>query len=382
MATRTLRIALDGATGRLGSSQHLGALVAIRAEGGLRLRSGDRLLPEPVLLGRNPEKLAPLAAASGGLAWSTDRDALLGDSGIAIHFDAVATAGRAERALAALAAGKHVYLEKPIASSLDEAMGLVLAAQRAGVKHGVVQDKLFLPGFAKLARVRRSGALGRILSAKLDFGWWVFDGVFAPAQRTSWNYRKAGGGGLVLDMFPHWRYLIEGLVADIRAVSCRIATAIPQRRDEAGNMFDVDVEDTVFATLELDGGALMQVSSSWATRVRRDDMVVLQVDGGDGSAVCGLHRCVVQPLHATPKPAWNIAHERSESFFDQWQAVPDLGPSVNPYRAGWELFLRHVAEDAPFPSPLAAGARGLQLIDACYRSDRERRWIDLPPIAG
>ena len=265
MATGTIRIVIEGATGRLGGHQHLRALLDIRREGGLVLRNGTRLVPEPLLLGRNPDKLSALAAAHG-LAWSTDRDACLADAASGIYFDVSASAGRSERASAAIAAGKHVYLEKPIAQSLEDALALVRQAQAAGVRHGVVQDKLFLPGLRKLRRVRDSGFLGAVLSAKLDFGWWIFDGELTPPQRSSWNYRKRDGGGLVLDMFPHWRYIVDHLIGAIGSVSCRVSTQVPQRRDEQGNRYDVDVEDAALATLELDGGALVQVSSSWATR--------------------------------------------------------------------------------------------------------------------
>lgn len=381
MPLRSIRIILDGATGRLCTNQHLRALMAMRADGGVATRSGERVWPEPVLLGRNPEKLAALAAANGGLAWSTDRDACLGDAASLVYFDAGVTAGRAQRARAAIAAGKHVYLEKPIAETLEEAVDLVHLATRAGTRNGVVQDKLFLPGFAKMARVRQSGVLGRVLSARLDFGWWIFDGIAAPSQRSSWNYRRSAGGALVLDMFPHWRYIIDELVGTITAVSCRLATATPDRGDETGARFSVDVEDTALATFQTQSGVLVQLSSSWATRVKRDDLVVLQLDGTGASALCGLHRCFVQTAEATPRPVWNVDTDCARDFDSDWDEVPDTGHYTNPYRAGWDLFLRHVLDGAHFPSPLRSGAEGLQLIDACYRSNDERRWIDLEPIA-
>lgn len=381
MATEKINIIVEGATGRLGGNQHLRSLLDIRREGGLPLRNGGRLVPELLVLGRDADKLSALAAAHG-LAWSTDRDACLADAQNSIYFDVSATAGRIERARKAIAAGKHVYLEKPIAESLEDALALVRHAERSGVRHGVVQDKLFLPGLHKLRQVRDSGFLGKVLSAKLDFGWWIFDGELTPAQRSSWNYRKRDGGGLVLDMFPHWRYIVDHLIGAIGSVSCRVTTEVPQRRDERGDRYEVDVEDTAFATFQLHGGALVQVSSSWATRVRRDDMLTIQVDGTHGSAVCGLHRCYVQSVATTPKPHWNIEAERKESFDDQWQEVPDVDAYKNSYRAGWELFLRHVVEGSPFPSPLIEGAKGIQLVDACYRSHAERRWVDLPPLAA
>ncbi len=381
MATRTLRIAMDGVTGRLGTNQHLiRSVLAIRQEGGLPLRNGDRLVPEPVLLGRNPDKLAALAAAHGGLEWSADTAATLADKGIDVYFDVAATGGRLERALRAIAAGKHIYLEKPVANSSTEAMTIVRAAQAAGVKAAAVQDKVYLPGFHKLRKVRDSGFFGRILSARLESGWWVFDGDLYPAQRSSWNYRKKDGGGLVLDMYPHWRYLLTSLIGAIKAVSCRKVTQIPKRIDEAGQVYEVDVEDEVFATFEFESGAIAQVTSSWATRVKRDDMIQLQIDGTLGSALAGGHRCFVQSLAATPKPVWNVELPQAMNFDAQWQEVPDTEPFRNSYRAGWEQFLRHVAQDDPLRSTMLEGAKDVQLTEACYQSDRERRWIDIRPL--
>jgi predicted dehydrogenase len=383
MATKNIHIAMDGVTGRLGTNQHLvRSVLAIRQEGGLALRNGDRLVPEPVLLGRNPEKLAALAAAYGGLKWSADTAATLADSSIEVYFDVAATGGRRERALRAIAAGKHIYLEKPIANSADEAMEIVRAAKAAGVKAAAVQDKVFLPGFFKLRKVKESGFFGRILSARLEAGWWVFDGDLYPAQRSSWNYRKADGGGLVLDMYPHYHYLVENLIGRVTSVSCRRVTQIPKRIDEAGKPYNVDVEDEVFATFETESGVLAQVNSSWATRVKRDDLIQVQIDGTLGSAVAGGHKCFVQSLAATPKPAWNVEAPQAMNFDEQWQEVPDIEPFKNSYRRGWEYFLRHVAQDDPLMSPLIEGARDVQLTEACYRSDRERRWIDLTPLTA
>jgi len=380
MARKGIGIVIEGATGRLGSTQHLRSLMAMSGEGGLLLANGDRLVPQPVLLGRDSQKLAALAAANAGLKWSTDRGACLGDPGIAIYFDATATGGRSAHVRAALDAGKQVYVEKPLAETLAEALDLTRRAERTGLKNGVVQDKLFLPGLTKLSKLYEADFFGRVLSIRLDFGWWVFDGTPYPAQRPSWNYRKAAGGGLILDMFAHWRYVFDRLLGEVKSVSCRHTTAIPRRRDETGKRYDVDVEDTAFAIFELAGGVLAQVSSSWASRVKRDDLLQIQVDGTLGSAVCGSHRCFVQPLVATPKPFFDPERPQQMVFDEQWQEMPDIDPVRNGYRAGWELFLRHVAEDAPFPSPFLEGAKSVQLADACYLSNRERRWIDLPEL--
>lgn len=380
MATRNIGILVDGATGRLGTTQHLKALLAIKSEGGLSLANGDLLVPEPVLLGRDPERLAALALRSGGLKWTVDREAALADAAVEIYFDASATGGRPERAWAAFAAGKHVYLEKPIAANLEDALSLARAAQQTGKKGGVVQDKLFLPGLEKLRKLYEAKFFGDIMSIRLDFGWWVFDGALTQAQRPSWNYRKATGGGLILDMFAHWRYIFDRLLGPITAVSCRHTTAQPRRIDESGKPYDVDVEDHAFAVFELQGGVLAQISSSWASRVRRDDLLQIQVDGTLGSAVAGLHRCVIQPAVATPKPLFSPEQPQPMDFHAQWQEMPEIEPFENGYRAGWELFLRHVAEDAPFPAPLIEGAKSVQLAEACYRSHRERRWVELTPL--
>jgi predicted dehydrogenase len=380
MGNRMIGVVVEGATGRLGTTQHLRSLMAIRSEGGLPLANGDRLVPQPVLLGRNPARLSALAAANGGLRWSIDGDACLADPDIAIYFDASATGGRPARVGTALDAGKHVYVEKPLAETLAGAMDLARRAERAGLKNGVVQDKLFLPGLTKLRKLYEADFFGRVLSVRLDFGWWVFDGTPYPAQRPSWNYRKATGGGLILDMFAHWRYIFDRLLGEIKAVSCRHITALPERCDETGNPYRVDVEDTAFAIFELAGGVPAQVGSSWASRVKRDDLLQIQVDGTRGSAVGGLHRCFVQPLIATPKPFFDPERPQPMVFDEQWQEMPDVEPVRNGYRAGWELFLRHVAEDAPFPSPFLEGAKSVQLAEACYQSHRERRWIDLPAL--
>ena len=380
MSSKKIQVIIEGATGRLGQMQHLKGLLAIRKEDGLLLKNGDKLIPEPVLLGRNAEKLQAIAAPHE-LAWTTDRSACLADTNNAIYFDASVTAGRHQRASSAMQAGKHIYLEKPIAESLEQALDLATMAERLGLKNGTVQDKLFLPSLTKLRHVAKSGFFGEILSAKIDFGWWVFDGEIHPSQRSSWNYRKKDGGGLVLDMFPHWRYIIDTLLGEIKSVSCKTKIAVPARRDEKGLKYDVDVEDTVLATLELANGTLVEINASWASRIKRDDILTIQVDGTQGSAVCGLYRCFIQPAAATPKPVWSIEVPTTENFDAQWMEVPDVSPYNNSYRAGWELFLRHVVEDSPFPSPLRAGAKGIQLVDACYRSNAERRWVDLADLS-
>jgi predicted dehydrogenase len=378
---RHVGIIVNGATGGLARHQHLAALLALRAEGGLMLGSGERIVPAPILVGRNEERLRALADEIE-LPWTTELDSALSDKGNEIFFDVAATGMRFDVLRRAIAAGKHIYCEKPVASTLVEAMELVRHARDAGVKNGTVQDKIFLPGFRKLRMLRESGFLGRTLEVRLEFGRWIFDGEHQRAQRPSWNYRKADGGGLILDMFPHWRYMIEHLAGNITAVSCTSRTHIARRHDESGRPYAVDVEDAAFAHVELEGGAIASVNSSWCTRIRRDDIIVIQLDGTRGSAVATAHDCWTQPDVNTPSPAISVNTRQPQDFYAQWLPLPDNAPVGNSYRAGWELFLRHVVEDEPFPFTLLEGAKGVQLAELSYRSNAERRWIEVPPLSA
>ncbi len=381
MAERRLGIIVHGATGRMGMRQHLAnSLVAIRREGGLALANGDRLMPDPVLIGRNADKLERAARQFGIERWGTDLDVALADPSNDVFFDCASSGVRPELVRRAIAAGKHIYVEKPIAPTFDEAMEIARLATRAGLKNAVIQDKLFLPGLQKLQRIKDHGFFGRILSMRLDFGWWIFDGEVEPGQRSSWNYKKAEGGGLVLDMYAHWRYIIDRLVAPIRSVSSRSVTLVPVRRDERGEPYDVDVEDAAYATMELDGGIIAAVSNSWCTRARADDLLTIQIDGTQGSAIAGLHRCWTQSIANTPKPVWDVNAPQAMDLRQQWQEVPDNQPFQNSFRSCWEGFLRHVAEDAPFWPTLLEGAKGVQLAELSYLSSRERRWVDVPEL--
>ncbi|HET8630718.1 MAG TPA: Gfo/Idh/MocA family oxidoreductase [Thermomicrobiales bacterium] len=381
MAERTVGVIMNGVTGRMGTNQHLvRSILAIRAQGGVALPDGDRLLPEPLLLGRDAAKLQALAATHGVARWSTDLDACLADSRYPIYFDAQTTDRRADAVRAALAAGKHVYCEKPVAGDLDTALDLVRRARAAGVKNGVVQDKLWLPGLQKLKRLIDGGFFGRILAVRGEFGYWVFEGDWQEAQRPSWNYRAETGGGIILDMLCHWRYVLDNLFGGVRAVSCLGATHIPERVDEAGRPYAATAEDAAYATFELAGGVIAQINSSWATRVYRDELVVFQVDGTHGSAVAGLRECRAQHRAHTPKPVWNPDVPNPHDFRAGWQDVPDNGVFENAFKTEWELFLRHVACDTPFPWDFLAGARGVQLAELALRSWRERCWQEVPAL--
>jgi predicted dehydrogenase len=376
-------VIMNGVTGRMGSMQHLSrSIMAIRDQGGVPLPDGRTIWPEPVLLGRNPDKLRALAAEHGLERWSTDLDECLADPAAAIYFDAQTTDRRAAAVRAAIDAGKHVYCEKPIATDLETALDLARAARAAGVRNGAVQDKLWLPGLLKLRRLIDAGFFGRLLSVRLEFGYWVFAGDLEPAQRPSWNYKKEEGGGIVLDMYCHWRYVLDNLFGQVRSVVCQGATHLPERVDERGRRYPATAEDAAYGILELEGGVIVQANSSWAVRVRRDDLLVLQVDGTGGSAVAGLRQCWVQPAAATPRPVWNPDQPQPIDFRAGWLEVPDSEPVDNAFKAQWELFLRHVVCGDPFGWDLLEAAKGVQLAAAAERSWRERRWVDVPELTA
>ncbi len=374
-------IIMNGVTGRMGTNQHLlRSIVPIIRAGGIRLSDAEVILPDPLLVGRNPAKLERLAELSGLDKWTTDLDAALSDPAYSVYFDAQTTGRRPLAVKKAIAAGKHVYCEKPTALTSPEAYDLYCAAREAGIKHGVVQDKLWLPGFLKLKMLRDTGFFGRILSVRGEFGYWVFDGHATPAQRPSWNYRKEDGGGIILDMFAHWRYLLDNLFGPVRAVSCTGATLIHERLDERRTPYKCTADDAAWATFELDGGVIAQFNSSWAVRVRRDDLLTVQVDGTAGSAVAGLRKCFVQPAAATPLAVWNPDVDNPHDYLADWLPAPDRGEYDNAFKAEWELFLRHVVLDGPFPWDLREGAKGVQLAELALDSWRRRAWVDVPEL--
>ncbi|MFI1305575.1 Gfo/Idh/MocA family protein [Streptomyces sioyaensis] len=382
MTCTTVRIAMNGVTGRMGYRQHLvRSVLALRDQGGLALADGTVIRPEPVLVGRSASKLRALAARHELQHWSCDLDAVLGDDGIDIYFDAQVTAAREEAVKKAIAAGKQVYVEKPTASSLAGARELARLAREAGVKNGVVQDKLFLPGLRKLRRLVEGGFFGRVLSVRGEFGYWVFEGDWQPAQRPSWNYRAEDGGGIAADMFPHWEYVLHELFGPVRSVQAHVTTHIPRRWDESGTPYDATADDAAYGIFELAGGIVAQINSSWAVRVHRDELVEFQVDGTEGSAVAGLRHCRVQHRAGTPRPVWNPDVPASEPFRDQWQEVPDNAGFDNGFKAQWELFLRHVVRDEPWRWDLAAGARGVQLAELALRSSAEGRRLPVPELS-
>ena len=392
MSTRTLGIVMHGVTGRMGMNQHLiRSICAIRAQGGVLLAGGDKVMPDPILIGRDAGKIEALARAHGIARFGTNLDEALANKSDTVFFDAGTTQMRPALLAKALRAGKHVYCEKPIATNLAEAVQVCQLAEEMrrnrGLKHGAVQDKLFLPGLRKLDMLRRAGFFGRMLSVRIEFGYWVFEGDLQPIQRPSWNYRTEDGGGIILDMMCHWRYVLDNLFGEVKSVSCLGATHVPERWDEAGRKYKASADDAAYATLELTGHqgepVVAQVNMSWTTRVRRDDLVTFHVDGTHGSAVAGLQSCRAQARVTTPRPVWNPDVKQSMNFFEQWQEVPDAESYDNGFKIQWEAFIRHVVGDeaVPYQWTLPEGAKGVQLVEAALQSWKERRWVDVAPLS-
>ncbi len=381
MNQHNVGIIMNGVTGRMGTNQHLmRSITEIRKQGGVRLSSGDIIMPDAILVGRDEAKLARLCAMSGISNMSTDLDSVLRDQGFTVYFDAQTTGRRAEGVKKAIKAGKHVYCEKPVATDTATALELYDLCLKAGVKNGVVQDKLWLPGIVKLKRLIQQGFFGTILSVRGEFGYWVFEGDTIAVQRPSWNYRKEDDGGIISDMLCHWRYVLDNVFGKVRSVSCIGATHIPERVDEKGTRYKCTADDAAYATFELENGIIAHFNSSWVTRVRRDDLLTLQVDGTRGSAVAGLRECYTQHYGNTPKPVWNPDVPQAINFYEGWSRVPDQENYDNAFKAQWELFLRHIVNDEPFPWNLYEGAKGVQLAEKGLESWAKRCWIDLPDL--
>ena len=374
---------MNGVTGRMGMNQHLmRSIVPIIKEGGLRINADETIVPDPILLGRSKSKLEALSRLSGIEKYSTDLDGVLSDSAYSVYFDAAVTGQRAAHVKKAIAAGKHVYCEKPTASNTADALEIYQMARAAHVKNGVVQDKLWLPGLIKLRRLIENDFFGRILAVRGEFGYWVFEGHTVAPQRPSWNYRKEDDGGIIVDMLCHWRYVLENLFGAVKAVSCLGVTHIPERIDENNKPYKCTADDAAFSTFELEGGIIAHFNSSWVTRVRRDDLLTIQVDGTKGSAVAGLRQCWTQHYGNTPRPVWNPDMEQLINFFDNWLPVPDQEEYGNAFRTQWELFLRHIVLDEPFPWTLLEGAKGVQLAEKGLQSWEKRAWVNVEPLSG
>lgn len=379
---RTIGVAMNGVTGRMGTNQHLvRSILAIRDQGGVPYGNGDVIMPKPILVGRNEKKLKRLADEYGVKDYTTDLDKVLSDEEVEIYFDSTLTQLRVDGVSRAIDAGKAIYCEKPIATTTEEALELARKARTAGVKNGVVQDKLWLPGLLKLAYLIDTGFFGRILAVRGEFGYWVFDGKHQPTQRPSWNYRKEDGGGIMIDMFCHWRYVIDNLFGEISSLQAIGATHIPERVDENGDTYTCTADDAAYGTFELENGVICHFNSSWAVRVRRDDLLTIQVDGTEGSAVAGLRECWVQSDAETPKPVWNPDIDQPIKFFENWMQMPTRDPYENAFKVQWELFLKHVVADEPFRWDLLEGAKGVQLAELGLQSWNSRAWVDVPALS-
>lgn len=376
-------VIMNGVTGRMGTNQHLmRSIVAIRQQGGVKVSPTEFIMPEPLLVGRNSVKLAAISAQAGGVPYTTNLEEALATPGYQIYFDSQTTDRRVPDVSKAIDAGKHVYCEKPTSDSLEAALGLYRKAKAAGVKHGVVQDKLWLPGMLKLKLLMDTGFFGEILSVRGEFGYWVFEGDSVTAQRPSWNYRKQDGGGIIIDMLCHWRYVLDNLFGNVRAVSCLGATHIKRRWDESGQPYDCTADDSAYATFQLEGGVIAHFNSSWCVRVRRDDLLTVQVDGTRGSAVAGLRHCWMQPYGGTPRPVWNPDIDSPLDFHAGWQKMPQQENYDNAFKRQWEMFLLHVVKDTPFQWSLLEGAKGVQLAELGMASWAKRAWVEVPSLEG
>ena len=382
MAQRRIGIIMNGVTGRMGTNQHLiRSIDAIIKQGGVKVSPSEIIMPDPILVGRNEDKLKELCARTSVKKWTTNLDEVMADKSYQVYFDAQTTGRRAEGVHKAVAAGKHVYCEKPTAVDTKTALDLYHLCKKAGVKNGVVQDKLWLPGMLKIKRLQEQGFFGRILSIRGEFGYWVYEGHNIPAQRPSWNYRKEDDGGIIVDMLCHWRYVLDNLFGEVKAVSCIGATHIPERIDEQGKAYKCTADDSAYATFELAGGVIAHFNSSWTVRVRRDDLLTLQVDGTHGSAVCGLRECWTQHYGNTPKPVWNPDIANPINFYEGWSKVPEQETYDNAFKVQWELFLRHIALDEPFRWSLLEGAKGVQLAEKGIESWEKRAWVNIDPLS-
>ena len=382
MAVTRLGIIMHGVTGRMGYNQHLvRSILAIRDQGGVLLASGDKVMPDPILVGRNEDKLAEIGRKHGISRYTTNLDQALSNKEDVLFFDAGSTQMRADLLSKAINAGKMIYCEKPVADSLADAIKVARLARQKNIKTGVVQDKLFLPGLRKMKLLKDAGFFGRLLSVRGEFGYWVFEGDLQPIQRPSWNYRKAEGGGIILDMLCHWRYVLDNLFGEVKAVSCLGMTHIPERFDEAGKHYAADADDAAYATFELAGGVIAQINSSWCSRVKRDDLVTFHADGTHGSAVAGLTRCFTQNRVNTPRPVWNPDVPQSMVFNEQWQEVPDTATYDNGFKLQWEEFIRHVFDGTAWKYDLMEGVKGVQLAELGLKSSAERRWLTVPDLS-
>jgi len=379
--THKIGIIMNGVTGRMGTNQHyIRSILAIMKQGGVKVGENEVIMPDPILVGRNEAKLQKLAAMGENIRITTDLDAALADPYNVIYFDSQTTGRRADGIKKAIAAGKQIYCEKPTAVSTEAAYELYQIAKKAGVKHGVVQDKLWLPGLVKLKTLIDTGFFGEILSVRGEFGYWVFEGDTILPQRPSWNYRKEDDGGIIVDMLCHWRYVIDNLFGNVKSLSCLAATHVKERIDEAGKPYKCTADDSAYATFELENGVICNFNSSWTVRVRRDDLLTLQVDGTKGSAVAGLRDCIAQHSSATPRCTWNPDIDSPINFNDGWNRVPDYQPFDNAFKIQWELFLRHIVKDEPFRWGLLEGAKGVQLAELGLVSSDKRAWVEVPAL--
>ena len=384
MATKRLGIIMHGVTGRMGYNQHLVRSICAIRDAGRRRACERRPRDARSDPGRPQRGEARRDRRSGtaSRATTTDLDAALANTDDTVFFDAGSTQMRADLLSKAIDAGKDVYCEKPIADTLADAIKVAKLARSRGIKNGVVQDKLFLPGLRKMKLLKDAGFFGRMLSVRGEFGYWVFEGDLQPIQRPSWNYRKADGGGIILDMLCHWRYVLDNLFGEVKAVSCLGVTHIPRAHRRSGQALHGRCRRCRLCDVRARG-----------RRDRADQLVLVRAREarrsrhlpGRRHARLGGRR-----PHALLHPA---SREHAASGLESGRAADDelqraVGGSAghqaydNGFKLQWEDFIRHVVRGSALDVRSARKAsRACSSPSSGCKSWAERRWLDVPDLS-
>jgi predicted dehydrogenase len=362
MAVIKVPVFVRSATGRMTRRQHLErSLAAIVADGGLEIPGGDCIMPEPFLLGRREETLAPLATELG-YPYSTDVESALGGAPAgAVYFEGSPTKLHHQGISRALDSRMHIYTEKPLTLGVEESLDLVRQVRQRGVCGGVVQDKRYLNGPAQLNHLIQQGLIGQPYHVSLDFGYLVHpdDGT-----RPDWNSDVAEGGGIILDMVSHWDYLLKHMVGQPRRVNAHSGLHIKQRTRN-GQPVPATAEDSVYATFEAGSGVagepvICTTASSWCRRPRKRGLLEIRVQGTLGAAEAYLDRCYFISNDRTPAISWDPDAASREDFLEGWERYEEALVPENAFRHQWELFLRHIVTGSANPASLLDGAQGVE----------------------
>lgn len=380
---KRIGVIMHGITGRMGYNQHLvRSVLAIRDQGGVVLKSGEKVMLDPILVGRNGAKIEEIAKKHNVARWTTDIDAALANPDDTLFFDSRHDADAWQPARKSHQGGQERLLRKADFRQRGRGAGnCQTGRKRRRSNTAWCRTSCSCPAFASWRCCVTAAFSARSSRCAASSAIGFSKAIGSRLQRPSWNYRLKDGGGIILDMLCHWRYVLDNLFGPVKSVSCLGATHIPERFDEQGHAYAADADDAAYATFELEGGAIAHINSSWAVRVRRDDLVTFQVDGTHGSAVAGLTKCWTQHRTNTPKPVWNPDQPQTIDFYKTWQEVPDNVTYDNGFKAQWEMFVRHLVDNDPWPYGLMEGVKGVQLAELGLRSWKERRWLDVPALS-